>query len=382
VREWAESNGHSESAGLLSDSSRRSSGAGLSQTQGTGHKRVRLALDATYSIGRQLSGVGVYSNEIIRGVAALRPEWRITLVYRPHRFPRSLREPIPANCRRRPLWEFRAGRGIDLFHGLNQRLPVAHCRRRVATFHDLFVMTGDYSSAEFRRRFSLQAREAASRADIVIAVSAFTAGQVRDLLGVEQTRIRVIPHGVHVPPVSPAGEREKIVLHVGAIQERKNIARLVRAFRAMPPEWELVLAGSSGYGAEKIMAEIAQSPVRERIKLAGYVSAGVLHGLYAKASIFAFPSLDEGFGIPVLEAMAWGLPVITSNRSALPEAAGNAALCIDPLSEDELAAALCLLAHNEQERGRLIRSGAGRAKTFSWEKSARATLAVYEELAS
>lgn len=342
---------------------------------------MRLALDATYSIGGQLSGVGVYSNEIIRGVAALRPDWRIALFYRPHRFLRSFREPVPVNCRRRPLWESRASRGIDIFHGLNQRLPAGRWRRRIATFHDLFVMTGGYSSAEFRRRFTRQAREAADRADLVVAVSSFTAGQVRDLLGVEQARIRVIPHGVHPPVVSPAVEREKIVLHVGAIQDRKNISRLVRAFEAMPPDWRLVLAGSSGYGAEKILSEIERSPVRERIDLTGYVPSGALHGLYAKAGIFAFPSLDEGFGIPVLEAMAWGLPVITSNRSALPEAGGDAALYVDPLSEVDLADALCLLAHDQQERERLIRRGVERAKTCSWEKSARATAAVYEELA-
>jgi len=117
----------------------------------------------------------------------------------------------------------------------------------------------------------------------------------------------------YTPGDKPAVKKEKIILNVGAIQKRKNIMRLVKAFEAMEPGWKLVLAGSQGYGAAEIMDRIEKSPCRQSILLPGYVTDLQLRSLYGRASMFVFPSLDEGFGIPVLEAMANGVPVITSN---------------------------------------------------------------------
>ena len=134
-----------------------------------------VALDATYSIGDVLSGVGLYSREILYGLAAAHPEDRFDFWYRSHRYLRSRRETLPRNARRRLLAGPFGPRGAGLFHGLNQRLPAMLPRRSVATFHDLFVLTGEYSTVEFRARFAAQARDAAARADAVIAVSAFTA---------------------------------------------------------------------------------------------------------------------------------------------------------------------------------------------------------------
>ena len=310
----------------------------------------RIALDATYSIGTDLTGVGVYSTEILTGLARTHPDHSFTFCYRPHRYLRALKASVPGNCRRRPLWETHAVRA-DLFHGLNQRLPRARYRRRVATFHDLFVLTAEYSTKEFRDRFARQAREAAGRADLIIAVSSFTAGQVQGLLGVEESRIRVIPHGVRQAAARNARPREKIVLNVGAIQKRKNIPRLVRAFEQTPPGWRLVLVGSAGFGAEEILRAVEASPRRGDIEVRGYVPDSQLDELYSRASIFAFPSLDEGFGMPVLEAMASGLPVVTSDRSALPEVAGSAALQVDPFDEDAIAGALNRLIDNPELGG-------------------------------
>src|SRR5262249_20487212 len=154
------------------------------------------------------------------------------------RFLRSYREKIPANAFRRLLVGNPPG---DVFHALNQRVD-SPGRRTVSTFHDLFVMTGDYSSPDFRARFTEQARAAAEKSDLIIAISQFTANQVEELLRVPASRIRVIPHGVRIPRQSQAS-RENIVLFVGAIQRRKNVARLVKAFERMPPDWRLILAG-------------------------------------------------------------------------------------------------------------------------------------------
>ncbi len=333
-----------------------------------------IALDATYSLGKNLSGVGVYSREMLFGLAAAHPEEKFRFYYRPHRFLRSFRDALPKNAFRRLL---RAAPPAELFHALNQRVD-HKAKRTVSTFHDLFVMTGDYSSPEFRARFTAQARDAAARSDLIIAVSNFTAWQVEQLLGVEKSRIRVVHHGVR--PAN-GSKTEEIVLCVGAIQRRKNIARLVKAFERMPDPWRLVLAGAAdGFGAEEELRAVEQSPARSRIDVLGYVSSEQLEALYLRAGIFAFPSLDEGFGMPVLDAMAHGIPVIASHTSAMPEVAGEAALLVDPLNIFAIGNALIHLATDEVLRDRLRLLGLQRVQQFTWASAVDKTWAVYDEL--
>jgi glycosyltransferase involved in cell wall biosynthesis len=337
---------------------------------------VPIALDATYSLGRNLSGVGVYSREILHGLAAAHRSEEFQYCYRPHRFLPSYRESLPPNAVRRLLIGAPPG---DVFHALNQRLD-ARARRSVTTFHDLFVITADYSSPDFRVRFTAQARRAAELSDAIIAVSRFTASQVESLLHVAADRIRVIPHGVRIPPPS-AIPREKLVLFVGAIQRRKNVARLVKAFERLPDPWRLALAGApDGFGAAQELSAVDQSPRRAAIDVLGYVSAAHLENLYRRASIFAFPSLDEGFGIPALEAMAHRVPVVSSNTSAVPEVIADAALTIDPRDTDALADALIRLANDGELCSDLIRRGLARARQFTWESAVEKTWAVYDEI--
>lgn len=340
-----------------------------------------IALDATYSLGSSLSGVGVYSREMLNGLAAAEPDAQWEWFYRSQRYWRARGLPKPSNVKCRFLADSWGSRSAHLFHGLNQRLPSRGFRRQVATFHDLFVLSGEYSTPEFRERFAIQAREAASRADLVITVSAFTASQVESLLKVPNSRIRVIHHGIVPRPLSvPPARREKVVLCVGAVQARKNQARLIRAFRAMPDDWTLILAGSPGYAAREAVEAAADSPAASRIHLTGYLTEEQLREWYARARIFAFPSLDEGFGMPALEAMAAGIPVIAGNRSALPEVCGSAAELIDPSNEEEISDALVRLAQDECRREELIALGRERAKQFRWKDSVASTLAVYREL--
>jgi glycosyltransferase involved in cell wall biosynthesis len=317
---------------------------------------------------------------MLDGLARAHPGDRFAFCYRPHRFWRSFGERLPANAGRFLLGETRAPRSADVFHGLNQRLPHARLRRAVTTFHDLFVLTGEYSTPEFRRRFAEQARDAAGRSDRIIAVSQFTARQAIDILGVEEARVRVVHHGVRAPVSAAAVTRQKIILHVGAIQRRKNISRLVDAFERVDPGWQLVLAGSAGYGAQEIAARIGAARSRDRIRMPGYVPPAELANWYAQAAIFAFPSLDEGFGMPVLEAMAAGTPVIASNRSAIPEVAGDAAWLVDPEDTDELADALVALTQDPERRADLSRRGLARAAQFTWAEAVEKTWQVYREV--
>lgn len=340
---------------------------------------MRIGLDATYSLGDGLSGVGVYSREILNGLAATDAAGEWDWFYRSQRYFRARGLPKPAHVSRRFLADFWGSRSAAIFHGLNQRLPKRRFRKQVATFHDLFVLTGDYSTVDFRARFAAQARHAAAGADVIIAVSAFTAGQIEEHLGVPKSRIRVIHHGI-VRRRIPELPREKIVLCVGAIQRRKNQAMLVQAFRALPNDWTLVLAGSQGYEATQTLGAIAGSPAADRIRITGYLSDEEIGGWLARSSIFAFPSLDEGFGMPVLEAMDAGVPVIAGNCSAMPEVCGDAAELIDPGKEDELASALLKLANDETRRGQLVSRGRHRADQFRWGKAIDGTVAVYREL--
>jgi glycosyltransferase involved in cell wall biosynthesis len=341
---------------------------------------LKIALDATYSVGNNLSGVGVYSRELLAGLAAHHPEVEFLFCYRPHRFLRSLKERLPGNCRRKFLLH-RAPGPVNLYHGLNQRLPEGPLPPSVSTFHDLFVLTGDYSTPEFRQRFAAQAKDAARRSDLIVAVSVFTAGQVAHLLGVERSRLRVIPHGTRVPSgTGNVTAREPMILHVGAIQRRKNVARLVKAFERTAPEWRLVLAGSCGFGAEEILECIAHSPRRGDIEVPGYVAQNALEDLYARAAILAFPSLDEGFGMPVLDAMARGVPVLTSDCSALKEVAGDAALLVDPADQDAISEGLDRLTKDPALRADLAERGRVRATRFPWDSAVAETWNVYREL--
>lgn len=342
---------------------------------------MRIALDATYSIDPHPSGIAIYSRELLKGLSHQFPDDELIQSYRAKQFLRVQADPS-RRVRRRlllpPLPTFRA----EIFHALNQRVDRRPAPGVVTTFHDLFVMTGEYSSAPFRARFAAQARRAVENSDLIIAVSEFTAKQVRDLLGVAPSRIRVVPHGVRMPVADTTINREKVILSVGALQKRKNIGRLVEAFAAMPLDWLLLLAGHpGGYQAAAVLESIEQSACRDRIRITGYLSQQELEKQYARASIFAFPSLDEGFGIPVLEAMAHGVPVITSDRSALREVAGDAAILVNPDNTDEIAAALRRLSYDGELREKLANHGRSRAKLYSWEQTVRSTHAVYEELA-
>jgi glycosyltransferase involved in cell wall biosynthesis len=342
--------------------------------------RPRICLDVTYTLDPSPSGVALYSREIAFGIAEAHRNSRFTFYFRPHRYFKSFGMQLPPNARRGLM----APMG-SLFHGLNQRLPRFHSGPSVATFHDLFVLTGEYSTPEFRARFADQARDAAARADIVIAVSEFTRSQVISLLGVEPARVRVVHHGIRAlafpgTALPDKTVRQKVILNVGAIQKRKNIARLVEAFEAVDPAWRLVLIGSNGYGAAEIHARIAASPARERILVLGYVTPEELAAWYARAMVFAFPSLDEGFGMPLLEAMTAGTPVLTSTRSALPEVAGEAAWLADPQDTSALAHSLQRLTRDEELRARLARLGVERARLFTWEKAVDQTWNVYLDL--
>ena len=350
-----------------------------------------IGIDAGNRFDRPPTGVAVYARNLTSHLARAHPQRQFAWFLRSNRFFRSFGSSLPPNVRRRllegPAIRL-ARRRLQLFHGLNQRLPAGLRAPAVVTFHDLFAMTGDFSTAEFRERFAKLARETAERADRIIAVSAHTADQVVGLLGIPRSRVEVVHHGaeaLHVPApslrkamLSRLGVSRPFVLHVGTLQVRKNIERIVAAFEAAGGSAELVLAGSLGYGAEAILDRIARSRARSRIKHVGHVNDEVRASLFSSAEALLFPSLEEGFGLPVVEAFTVGLPVIGSNVSAVPEVAGDAALLVDPLDTDEIAGALERVLADQSLRDELSRKGRERSGRFTWERCADETWRVYE----
>jgi glycosyltransferase involved in cell wall biosynthesis len=277
---------------------------------------------------------------------------------------------------------------VDLLHSLGNFGPLAGPRRRIVTMHDLiYLRHPETTTSVMARGLAHLAPAVARRATRVIADSEATAADLRELLGVAGERIDVVPLGPGFPAsIAPASEAElraalglgdePIVLSVSARRPHKNLARLIAAIGRVP-EAQLVLPGYPTAFDDDLRAAARAAGAEDRVHLAGWIDDAQLEGLYAAATCLAFPSLAEGFGLPVLEAMTRGLPVACSSVSALPEVAGDAALLFDPLSVDAIAGAIGHLLNDPALRAQLATRGREQAARFSWERTARETAASY-----
>jgi glycosyltransferase involved in cell wall biosynthesis len=362
-----------------------------------------IALDATYAIDRLPSGMTAYSRQLIEAFAGLNSDHHFLLCYRLSRWPKRPTWVAPAMPRgsRGPRFSvsyYQQGLTFwlpwqaDLFHSLAQRPPAFRFRREVVTIHDVFPLTGlNYSTAEFRRKFGRLLIESTRRAARILVPSEYTRQQLMRHADVDAAKIRVIPYGVAMPtsrrPVEDiAAERQRLgqnsmlVLSVGVLQTRKNIVNALRALQLLPARYRMVFAGGEGFGCEAIYNFIRQHALSDRVTLLGHVEAHRLGLLYQSADVFLFPSLEEGFGLPVLEAMSYGLPVVVANTSSLPEVAGEAALYANPLDARDIADKVQQAAEDHSLRHKLIAASLERASQFTWKLTAQATLDLYEEV--
>jgi glycosyltransferase involved in cell wall biosynthesis len=267
-------------------------------------------------------------------------------------------------------------------HVLPWNVRLVRGMRVVTTVHDLGFLHFPQAHTRFQNIYlRLTTRWAAWAADRVIAISQATADDLVRYTGVDRRRVVVIPHGV-APVFTPLAKKTmpwaRYMVYVGTLQPRKNLARLIEAFaRAHThPDTQLVIAGRAGWLSEPL-AEIARAHgVAERVHLIGFVPDAELPALLAGARAFVFPSLYEGFGMPVLEAMASGAAVLTSTTSALPEVAGEAACLVDPNDVDAIAAGIRRLDGDDGYHGELVAKGFQQAQQFSWTTCAATTLAV------
>ena len=286
--------------------------------------------------------------------------------------------------------------GIDVYHATNYFLPPARSARRVVTFHDLaFIRRPELCSPKISGMFARNAGRFAAEADAVIACSESTRVDTIELLGADPGKVVVAYEAVDedFAPVDRAeaagklertyGIRQPFLLFVGTIEPRKNLCALVHAFAQLAGDipHTLVLAGGPGWNSQPVFAAIDQLGLRDRVICTGFISNhSDLACFYSAADLFVFPSLYEGFGLPLLEAMACGCPIAASKTSSVPEVAGAAAVYFDPESPDEIARAVTKLLEDPPLRYSLVARGLVQAEKFSWDNCARTTMDVYKRV--
>lgn len=366
---------------------------------------MRLAIDT-----RKLHdfGIGTYVSNLVRGLSRLDHDNEYVLICQPkdHEFVRSLgpnfralvdpsgnysvREQlsIPLN-----LWRAK----IDLFHAPHYVLPPLAMTRSVVTIHDcIHLRFPQYLPNRVALNYAqFFMASAARRASRVLTVSEASKRDIMHFLQTPAAKIDVVYNGFDERLATPTPEDERrvrerfqldapFVLYAGNIKPHKNVDRLIEAFAKLRERGlervNLLIIGDDISKYSSLRRLVHRHQLRQQVRFLGFVSTDTLAALYRLARVFVFPSLYEGFGLPPLEAMASGTPVVTSNTSSLPEVVGDAALLIDPLSADDIADAMVRVLTDDRLRSDLIARGFERVKQFSWDRSVKRTHEIYLEV--
>jgi glycosyltransferase involved in cell wall biosynthesis len=377
--------------------------------------RQKIALDARRMARQSVSGIGHYVHQLASRLPALAPEFEFLLLT-----DRPLdADKVPSQCRQvvlgrafaegsaqakaySPFWmnclvsRFLAREGVNLFHGTNYALPALGRVRYVVTIHDIaFVRVPETFSLFHRSYLRSLVSLGVRRANHIVVGSEAARGDLVRLGGVDVGRLSVIHHGFD-DTYSPCEDNSyltrvreqfklppRYLLHVGVIETKKNTETVLKACAPLIQERvvdEVVLAGRDGRGADSVRRLARQLGFEDRARFLGYVPQDAMRGVYTLARVLVFPSWFEGFGLPVLEAMACGTPVVASDSSSIPEVAGDAALLFPPHSPDALQAALRAVLSDSALRSRLIQRGLSRVRQFSWAESARRHVDVYRRV--
>ncbi|MGH9862837.1 MAG: glycosyltransferase family 4 protein [Candidatus Acidiferrales bacterium] len=364
----------------------------------------------TLMVHRRLHGTATYVTNLVAALAQLDARHRYTLYVSDESavhfqglgpsfelvrcgLPRPLRVLweqtfLPQDLRRR---------GVELFHGPGFVVPLAGACPRVTTIHDMtFFSLPEVHTFAKRRYFKALIPLCARASRLVITVSESTRQDLVRLVGVRPEKVKVIHLGkseAFRPVADEAtlsqirkkyGLDRRFLLFVGMIEPRKNLETLVRAYAQLKDlhgDYSLVVAGPFGWKYGPLLRVVETLGLKNHVLFPGYVPEAELPALYSAAEVFVYPSLAEGFGLPVLEAMACGVPVITSNVSSLPGVVGEAALLVDARSVQQLATAMQRVLGEEMLRKDLRERGLRRAQLFTWEKTARETLEAYQQAA-
>jgi glycosyltransferase involved in cell wall biosynthesis len=374
---------------------------------------LRIGVDYTAAVN-QTAGIGRYVRSLFQAVADIDHVNQYVLVYAAPNAGRAPETPDVPNMIGREL-RFRERTmnavwhrlrlpipvdlvtgAVDIFHAPDFILPPVRRARRMITVHDLaFLIHPECADERLRSFLEQTVPRSAERADFILADSENTRNDVICLLDADPERVFVVPCGVD-PSFRPAAEEvvaetrrwyelpRPYILSVGVIEPRKNFPRLIDAYtrfrQRTGSDLQLAIAGGKGWLYEETYREAERSPYCEDIRLLGYVPEQHLAPLYTGADAFAYPSLYEGFGMPVLEAMACGTPVVCSNTSSFPEFATGAAAMVPPDDIDAIARGLEQVCTDETLRANLRAEGFKRAMTFNWHRSAEQLLQVYEHV--
>jgi glycosyltransferase involved in cell wall biosynthesis len=361
-------------------------------------------------LSQSLTGVGHYTLELAQALARVAPEDRFELV---SPLPSLHLPELPSNLHvtparvnklsRRLWWQVGLPRLIrrsqfSVFHGTNYSVPLWKVCPTVVTIHDLSLLLWPQTHEQhLARRARLRLPLMARRADAIIVPSQSIKTDVNEHLGIHDSRITVIPEAPRssfwqVPIDETVAVRQRLnigddfILFVGTIEPRKNLLTLVRAFEELVrngvSQAQLVLVGNEGWLTDELHDFLRSADFSERVKFAGYLADDDLRALYSSCRVFVYPSLYEGFGLPLLEAMACGAPVISSNIPVVRETVGDVALLISPTDVDDLAGSIKRLLENSNEREQRSAAGKQHASEFSWEKAAAATLNVYRQVST
>jgi len=349
------------------------------------------------------SGTGRYVEELLHALVHLEERPNLTVWWPEGVSPGPWADRVELLPQRAGLWHRvmrerligRVAPAYDVVHFPASIGPLDGGKNVVLTVHDcIFLRHPEWFRWERAQYYRWAGTRSAQRAAHIIADSQATARDVHGLIDIDEARITAIPLGVgdtFRPPSETLvknarkqyGLPERFFLYVGTLEPRKNLARVVRSWDAVAaniPE-DLVIAGRVGWKTNELDDAIAHARHRERIHRPGFIDAPDLPGLLGAARAFVWPSLYEGFGLPVLEAMACGTPVITSDTTSLPEVAGDAALLVDPCDEEAIAEAMTHLSQDNALRESLHVAGPARAAQFTWQRCAEETMAVYRRVA-
>ncbi len=371
---------------------------------------MRFGLDGL-PLCRKKTGIGHYTFELGRSLAAIASNHEFEIVS-PSAFS-SLDSSLPPNLqltnvgldqlRRRFWWSMFLPRycpraSFALFHGTNFELPYWSSCPTVLTIHDLsLLLYPETHERRLVRRARVKLPLAARRANAIITPSEAVKREVCEHLGVNADKVFAIPEaaraGFYPMPASESrlvcqrlGIEAEFILFVGTVEPRKNLITLARAFaqivRSTSAQLQLVIAGEKGWLSGELMDYLRDEHVRERVLFTGHLPDYDLRALYSSCRVFVYPSLYEGFGLPLLEAMACGAPVVTSRTPSIIETVGDVARLFSPTDVEDLARGITALLNDANEREHRSSLGLQHAKKFSWERTATATWEIYKKLSN
>jgi glycosyltransferase involved in cell wall biosynthesis len=375
------------------------------------NKRIkRIGIDAT-ALPPQPAGAGIYTINLIHSLAALDTDFEFYIIAQ-----QSGRKLIESDKTRalnwvvlpdkspprRLIWEQTRLPGLvrkmelDLLHSLHYSRPLSLECSSVVTFHDMtFFLYPQYHTFFKRLYFPAAMRKSARSADALISVSENTKKDLVERLGVPDSKIHVVYHGVadRFKPISDWNQLENIsqkynlpaefILYVGVVEPRKNLISLLNVFQNLQKSNKnlgLVIAGQTGWGYHAVQEMVAKLELRDTVLFTGYIPPEDLPAIYNLARLFVYPSIYEGFGLPVLEAMACGTPTITTSISSLPEIVGDAGILVPPNDDRALLEAIKSLLEDEKDQNRLSTRGLQHAAEFTWTRTAQETCEIYSQV--